>query len=303
MYKILRPKSWEIARKLANFLIQWGFRGQSDISWGLETTLHRGASQFGFPFEFLANREAIIVEQFQRRAHHYLNHLPNEDQWLDWLATIQHYGGPTRLLDFSHSFYVSTFFATEKATGDAAIWGVNLAKLEKILRTKLNIGAKSKNENIYHTNNKLINIVEDYLHGRKDDKLVIHVEPNRLHERLSIQNGLFLVPCSISSSFEKNLIETFDISEENFKNQKEEIISDDDPRHFGFLSGEASILKIIIPRGSHKDVLDDLKNMNINSATLFPGLDGFARSLFHHLRAFELGNDFKERLESIKNSK
>jgi hypothetical protein len=80
MYKILKLDSWETARTLANFLIGWGFRGQADTNWGLETTLHRGASQFSFPLEFLANREAIIVEQFQRRAHHYINHLPKEDQ-------------------------------------------------------------------------------------------------------------------------------------------------------------------------------------------------------------------------------
>ena len=114
---------------------------------------------------------------------------------------------------------------------------------------------------------------------------------------------MFLVPCSISSSFEKNLIETFDITEEDFKNQKEEIISTSDPRKLGFLGTEASILKIIIPRGSHKTVLDDLRNMNINSATLFPGLDGFARSLFHHLRAFENDIDFWQQLKSIKDGK
>jgi hypothetical protein len=62
-------------------------------------------------------------------------------------------------------------------------------------------------------------------------------------------------------------------------------------------------LKIIIPRRSHKDVLDDLRDMNINSATLFPGLDGFARSLFHHLRAFEMGEDFLKRLKSLKDGK
>src|SRR5688572_12019320 len=125
MYRIVKPDSWEAVRTLAKYLIRWGFRGQEDANWGLETTLHRGASQFGFPLEFLSKREAIIIEQFQRRAHHYLNHLPKEDQWLDWLALIQHYGGPTRLLDFSHSVYVGAFFAVEKASEDSVIWGIN----------------------------------------------------------------------------------------------------------------------------------------------------------------------------------
>jgi hypothetical protein len=55
---------------------------------------------------------------------------------------------------------------------------------------------------------------------------------------------------------------------------------------------EASIVKIIIPRGSHKTAISDLNEMNVTSATLFPGLDGFARSLLFHLRVMDKDDDF-----------
>jgi hypothetical protein len=37
--------------------------------------------------------------------------------------------------------------------------------------------------------------------------------------------------------------------------------------------------KITVPRALRIEVLKELKNMNLGRATLFPGLDGFARSL------------------------
>ena len=83
-----------------------------------------------------------MLRQFQRRAHHYCKDLPDFDQKLDWLALMQHYGASTRLLDFSHSFYVAAYFAVENATKDSAVWAVNLDALTHIIarHCEVNIG-------------------------------------------------------------------------------------------------------------------------------------------------------------------
>src|ERR1051325_10040142 len=125
MFVTVKVNSWKDARNVQSDLQGWRFRGHTVSSWRLSSRLEREAKQVGCEIDKLANRERWILREFRRRAHHYLTNLPDENQLIEWLALIQHHGGPTRLLDFSYSFYVAAFFAMEFATGDAAIWAID----------------------------------------------------------------------------------------------------------------------------------------------------------------------------------
>src|SRR5207247_1327002 len=57
--------------------------------------------------------ETFVVEQFKQRAHLSLPTSREPDTELEWLALIQHHGGPTRLVDFTRSPFVGAFFAIE----------------------------------------------------------------------------------------------------------------------------------------------------------------------------------------------
>jgi hypothetical protein len=46
-----------------------------------------------------------------------------------------------------------------------------------------------------------------------------------------------------------------------------------------FHTSSVDVIKINLPSDWHREILLDLDSMNINSVSLFPGLDGFARSL------------------------
>src|SRR5947207_15545092 len=127
MYARVTVPDWLRTGKLiAAIYPRWIFRGQTSARWDLQTTLERAAIQKNLAFAssvahaavltaqalaYLPNREDWILTQFQRRAHLVMPAPPPREARLDWLAAIQHYGGPTRLLDFTHSFYVATFFA------------------------------------------------------------------------------------------------------------------------------------------------------------------------------------------------
>ena len=47
--------------------------------------------------------------------------------------------GVTRLLDFTESFYIASFFAVENASTDSCVWAVNKTKLKENGLDKLGI--------------------------------------------------------------------------------------------------------------------------------------------------------------------
>jgi len=248
-------RSWQEVKDLLNkFDHNWIFRGQEDSSWGLQTSLERWAEKEGYSdYEFF---EKIFLEEFKRGAKRYLSsliHLP--ENTLEWLSLMQHHGCPTRLLDFTKSPYVAAFFALEDCKENGcAIWCVESNWCKETAVKNFNKEHIKKEEQI--------SIVCDFAEERifkvlfwedpKAVKMIFPVSPLYSNERIDMQQGLFL--CQGSN-------ETF---EENVKAMD---------------SFYDYIIKIIISPKVRKEAIIDLNKMNINNATLFPGLDGYARSI------------------------
>jgi hypothetical protein len=181
---------------------------------------------------------------------------------------------------------VAAFFAVERhsPSGRAAVWAINTLSLAGEIASKQGVYPLGGRREI---NKRHIDLAEECLVKQLGQAMILNVEPERLNERLSIQQGLFLFPCNIDLSFEQNVVPTF--GDRDLLRTPTKLTFD---RTTDTLQlSKASILKIIIPNGIHKTIIDDLYDMNVTAATLFPGLDGFARSLSYHLRIHEKRTD------------
>ena len=236
------------------------FRGQPNADLGLQSSLERAAE--GIDANRWPRLEQTMILEFKRCAHQYLIHVPKDDDYLEWLALMQHHGCPTRLLDFTRSFYVALFFAVEETTEKSAVWALKVGEYSGTQRPALwEIPVSSTYDVDYEK--QVIEILADP-NNEQIQPGIIPVEPLRLNERISIQQGLFLFPKKVQLPFEKNLCSPLggqslaDLCEQD---------------------GDLHVIKILIPRDLHDVIAYWLSMVNVTARSLFPGLDGFARSL------------------------
>ena len=275
----VRVLSWEQARRISRALQGWIFRGQSNASYGLSSSLERAANRSGLELKRLRHYENIVLLEFQRRAHHYLNDLPPRDATLEWLALLQHHGAPTRLLDFTESFYIAPFFASEFADTDAAIWAINTRMLRLILAEKDGIETKEPEVAAMEFDMRAVQLCERAFQSETPDLLAVPVQPWTLNQRISLQQGLFLFPLDITRSFEANLAGVFSRRSDAFRKLPHISISRRSTHEQLLELAKYGVIKFVIPRERVMRVQNDLEMMNVSATTLFPGLDGFARSL------------------------
>jgi len=212
---VLVPDSWEDVIQYFGSNPRYIFRGQANAQWGLSTKIERICNQNNFPTAFIANRESVILSEFQRRAHHYIADPPEQNNKLEWYALIQHYGGATRLLDFTYSFYIAAYFAMESAEKDAAVWALDSDYLYQHTNNTLGM-----DETFYDLQSRSREVVEKNLSHNHLETTIMAAEPERLNERISIQQGVFAIPGNLDSTFEENLAATYDINKREINNLK-----------------------------------------------------------------------------------
>lgn len=88
------------------------FRGQSNASWALESSLERLLKDSWTPEE-VRKYEDYSLQIFQPKFHLFDTENQRPDSKFAWLSIMQHYGVPTRLIDFTQSPIIALFFALE----------------------------------------------------------------------------------------------------------------------------------------------------------------------------------------------
>lgn len=104
------------------------YRGVADSTWPLLPSIQRN--------EHRIQTERYITNDFYIKAKQVLENAPEKKNYSAWMSIMQHYGLPTRLLDWSQSPLVSVFFAVEKYKDfpqtDAGVWVLAPGRLNEI---------------------------------------------------------------------------------------------------------------------------------------------------------------------------
>lgn len=225
----------------------WCFRGQASAEWSLRSSLSRHIEVSKVSQRVWSLQESRIRRIFRRKSHLFIDDLPEDDE-LEWLALMQHHGAPTRLLDFTWSPYVAAFFAFERATSDAAIWAINLPLLWRIHQRH-----DISRINVFRADpRKKAAFEKYYLPNRR--AFVWQGDPFRMPQRVVAQSGTFLVSSHLGMTVEDILAS-----------------------YPG--SGELLVQFVLETSKLRAEAMSSLYSMNITQATLFPGLDGLARSM------------------------
>jgi len=253
---------------------KWIFRAERSGQ-NLKTNLEEKFKLNGIKDKNKGESEIERIREFQRKAALYLEREPDKDDILEWLAIMRHHGAPTRLLDWTYSFYIAVYFALAE-NNKGIVWALDASTIN---RPELIVKKICEQEDGFRKFSKaLLHYLKqcDFLGIQSEgDKLidpsiachlmkypikcVYPVNPFRLNKRLSVQQGLFLMPGDITKSFAENLIETFG----GFEKTKKYLWR----------------VKITSDTAKRSEILKKLKDMNISNEALFPGLDGFAKSV------------------------
>jgi FRG domain len=246
----LKVSSWEEFNAWNASRDGWAFRGEHDASWPLISSLARRLAQMKVPRALWREREERALRVFRRKAHVYLPDRSVLEDSLRCLAMMQHHGAPTRLLDFTKSPYVAAFFALESALSDSAVYALNTPVLASMAP------AQDRDLTRDAIDPRLPGNFERYFTAGTQP-LVWFGEPSEMDRRLVAQSGLLVVPGLLDAPL-ATLLTTY--------------------------PSEAPLIeKVVLTHSMRSAAMHALYRMNITHATLFPDLDGLARSIAYEL--------------------
>lgn len=245
---------------------EWIFRGLSSPSYRLMTTLERACTDFFACTtdeirkdpEMIHVVENALITDFKRLCPIYSPPvLPSVDDTIGWIALMRHYGAPTRLLDFTYSFFIATYFAVEAENAKPVVWAINKTWISKQCRYEIyNVFSKDEADKLSEAWGRREGWVFDKLFRTPNPLVhcVWPVSPFVFNDRLSAQQGLFLCANNISVPFHQAL-ESIPDSSDNVKSVQ------------------------IVGDKARCEILRKLYRTKTNRETLFPGFPGFAESL------------------------
>jgi hypothetical protein len=220
------------------------FRGHINADWKLTPKLYRTP--------FIGADENEIRHEFQSRALQLIQTRLPANRW-EWYFLMQHYGVPTRLLDWTENALIAIYFAVENhpATFDAALWVLDPTWLNRKLRKGIE-GAMLPD---WEEAQSYLPELEAAFEGKKvTATLPAAMEPPHVDRRLSAQSSRFVI---FGTTRDLMRIKA---AGRRFVRQ----------RRVGMLR---------IPKENVKAIQTDLGHYGITAASVFPDLSGLSQEL------------------------
>ena len=228
------------------------YRGMPNSSFKMDTSLRRNCKNLQKVLE------PAILENFAKYA---VIGDPSiaESVWKQMILG-QHYGLPTRLLDWTHSALVALHFATSEENmadmekHDCMVWRIDINELYSLLPDHYQ-AVVNKNQTTIFSVDMLDEITDSLAQYDKDmkDSAMIIIEPPSINQRIVNQYSFFsLVPTDMT-----------DIE--------------------GFLDKMTNnTVKYVITKDLRWRVRDMLDQLNMSERIVYPGLDGLSKWIARH---------------------
>jgi|SRR5882757_5621435 len=222
---------------------QLWFRGQVNSKWELRPKIYRPGKNYD---------EDEIRMDFKLRGVQLIGEprVPKDDR--EWYFLMQHFGSPTRLLDWTDGALIGLYFAVKKPTqySEAAVWMLDPVWLNRRVLNELD-------ENNYVSGIMLPHWKEADAWFPEPFEQALHVsypvaiDPPHVARRVSVQRSRFTIHGRSKSGL--------DILAKRIS--------------------KARLVKFVIPKSAARGILTDLATCGIVETSVFPDLEGLSREL------------------------
>jgi hypothetical protein len=226
------------------------FRGQSDASWGLTPRIWRK--------QYEEANEAEMRLEFESVGHPLTQPGAAYDKW-HWYFLMQHYGAPTRLLDWTVNPLIALYFSVrEDNDANRAVWVVDPWRWNRAHVKGLYGPALAGWE---ETAPYLLDLEDafdtDIDENQTSRKWPIAIEPSHIDRRIAAQGSKFVL----------------------FGNKKDMTNSPAINRKRGGGGKHAVLDKIQVPNGIAEKLRMELYEIGISERAMFPDLEGLGKHI------------------------
>lgn len=224
------------------------FRGHRASGWNLLPRLYRpevlGKSS---NHDHVANLEGEFRTQFARRSPPFLTQTAGSNPW-NLYFLMQHYGMPTRLLDWTDSALLALFFAVARHDGktDAAVWVLDPFWLNR---------RSTNSDQVYDPGDATLDtFLQQPYSVVATKKLPAALDPPHFDRRITSQRSHFTIHGRSVEPIEELAIAK---------------------------GAETRLAKIVLPAASIESIRYDLQTCGITETAIFPDLEGLSRELLN----------------------